>query len=277
MPSTMTNLFKRTLTGGVLVILILAAIWLGPYSFTALLLLINMLGLYEFYRLLQTPEAKPSLAAGLIVSATLIICWLGVLTGWMNVKWMILVIPLVYGIFVNALYQPVKKPFPGVANTLLGITCISLPLGIFVTLPFLPAPTFCFHPEIPTGIFLLLWMNDTIAYLAGSRFGKHLLFSRISPRKTWEGSFAGAASCLAAAYILSAIFPVLNLAEWAGLSVVIAVTGTYGDLIKSLLKRSAGVKDSGTLLPGHGGVLDRFDSLLGSAPWALIYLELLKL
>lgn len=272
----MTNFTIRTLTGSGLVILIVAAVWFGPYSFAALMLLINVLGLYEFYRLLETPEVRPSKIAGALLSAGLILCFLVILTGLVNWKLILLIIPAASVIFLSALYRPVKKPFTGLAITFFGITCISLPICFFVAIPFLNRPVGSYHSEVPLGAFMLLWTNDTIAYLFGSRFGKHHLFMRISPGKTWEGSFAGAAAGLIAACILSLYFPLLSAIEWEGLSLVIIVCGTYGDLIKSLLKRSTGVKDSGTILPGHGGILDRFDSLLGSAPFAFIYLVLLE-
>ena len=123
--------------------------------------------------------------------------------------------------------------------------------------------------------FLLLWSNDTAAYLVGGRFGKHPLFRRISPGKTWEGSIGGAAAAVAMGYVLSVYFTIFTTVEWEALSLIIVITGTYGDLVKSMLKRSLGIKDSGTLLPGHGGMLDRFDSLLGSAPFVYCYLILL--
>ncbi len=271
----MSNFATRTLTGGGLVALTLAAVWFGPYSFTALLLLINLLSLQEFYRLLEMPGAKPRKAAGWLLSACLILTCLTTLTGLTCWKWILLVIPAAFGIFVAALYQPVEKPFQGLANTFLGIIAVSLPVCFFVALPFLPRQAGNYHFELPLGCFLLLWSNDTVAYLVGSRFGKHPLFRRISPKKTWEGSIGGGASALAMGYVLSIYFKVLNMLEWEVLSMIIVVTGTYGDLVKSLLKRSLGIKDSGTLLPGHGGMLDRFDSLLGSAPFVYGYLILL--
>lgn len=272
----MTNLNRRTLTGGGLVIVIVTAVWLGRYSFTALLLLIDILCLLEFYRLLEAPAARLSKMEGSFLSVCLIILVLINLTGMANWKWMLLIIPATFGIFVVALYRPSdKKPFQGLAITFLGIIAITLPLCCFALIPFLMGTDGSYHYALPAGCFLLLWSNDTAAYLFGRRFGKHPLFLRISPKKTWEGSFGGAAATLVTGYILSRYFTALTTFEWEALAVIIVITGTYGDLIKSLLKRSLGVKDSGTILPGHGGMLDRFDSLLGSAPFICTYLILL--
>lgn len=272
----MTNLMLRTLTGSGLVILVLAAVWFGPYSFTALLLLITLLSLREFYRLLQVPGARPYQTAGAILSGCLLLSSLGVTSTLLNWRWLLLPLPIAFGIFMVALYRrQAQKPFTELALTYLGVTVIALPLCFFAVLPFLSQPAGHYGFELPLGCFVLLWANDTGAYLTGRSLGKHWLFHRISPKKTWEGSLGGAAMALAAAYILSMYFALLSVPEWVILSVIIVVTGTYGDLFKSLLKRSVGVKDSGTILPGHGGMLDRFDSLLGSAPFVYCYLILL--
>lgn len=130
--------------------------------------------------------------------------------------------------------------------------------------------------QIILGFFILLWVNDTGAYLAGRFFGKHKLFERISPNKTWEGSIGGTLVTVAGAYILSIFFTNLNLTNWVVLSILVAVFGGLGDLAESMLKRSLGVKDSGKLLPGHGGVLDRIDGLLLSVPFVYSYLHLIS-
>ena len=272
----MTNFALRTLTGTGLVAVILSAIWFGPYSFVALLLLIDLLSLQEFYRLLEIPGVRPSKISTALLSMVLILSCFGTLTGLTSRKWLILVIPIAFGIFVEALYLPAKKPFQGLAITFLGITAITLPICSFLAIAFLTRPEGSYHFGLPLGCFLLLWSNDTAAYLVGSRIGRHPLFIRVSPGKTWEGSAGGLATALAIAYLLGRFFPVFNTLEWEVLSLIIVITGTFGDLIKSLLKRSLGVKDSGTILPGHGGMLDRFDSLLGSAPFVYAYLILLE-
>ena len=136
---------------------------------------------------------------------------------------------------------------------------------------------------LPLSVFIFLWTNDTGAYCSGSLFGKHKLFPRISPAKSWEGSIGGGVFVLIAAAIVGYFansgesLHTLNIPEWMGLGLVVAVFGTWGDLVESLFKRTIGVKDSGNILPGHGGMLDRFDSSLMAIPAAVIYLYTLQL
>jgi phosphatidate cytidylyltransferase len=130
------------------------------------------------------------------------------------------------------------------------------------------------HYGIVLGFFLLIWLNDTGAYFIGSLIGKHKLFERISPGKTWEGSAGGTLFALLTAWGLSYIFPQIDRTHWLILAIITVVTGTLGDLVESMLKRSLGIKDSGNILPGHGGMLDRFDAVLLSAPFVFVYLAL---
>jgi phosphatidate cytidylyltransferase len=127
---------------------------------------------------------------------------------------------------------------------------------------------------LPMGFFLLLWTNDTGAYLAGKSFGKHKLFERISPKKTWEGSIGGLALAIAVAYGVSFLptFVDITKTDWLVIGFLVAVFGSFGDLFESLLKRNLKIKDSGTILPGHGGVLDRFDGLFLAVPAMFFYL-----
>ncbi len=156
------------------------------------------------------------------------------------------------------------------AYLLLGQLLVALPLG---SLSYLSTR----HDIVWTfALFILIWTNDTGAYLTGSLLGRHKLFERVSPKKSWEGSVGGAVFTLAAGLLFWRFSGVGGAAQWIGLSLLTVVAGTYGDLLESLLKRSAGVKDSGKILPGHGGILDRFDSILLAAPVALAYLEIIR-
>ena len=132
-------------------------------------------------------------------------------------------------------------------------------------------------PEIIFFPFLLVWVNDTFAYLSGSLFGKHKLFPRISPKKSWEGSIGGGVFSIASSFVFAHYFSFLSVWEWAGLALVVVIFGTWGDLTESLMKRQLGIKDSGHILPGHGGMLDRFDSALLAIPAAVVYLYVLML
>jgi phosphatidate cytidylyltransferase len=129
-----------------------------------------------------------------------------------------------------------------------------------------------FSPGIIIGFFILLWTNDTAAYLTGITFGKHRLFERLSPKKSWEGFLGGLIGTIGMGYLISGWLGVVDKPGWIIISVIVSVAGTYGDLIESMLKRSIGVKDSGTIMPGHGGFLDRFDSVVISFPMVYLYI-----
>ena len=154
----------------------------------------------------------------------------------------------------------------------MAVAYIAVPFGLmmyFFNPVVLSGP---FHYGIVLGFLVILWLNDTGAYFVGSLIGKHKLFERISPGKTWEGSFGGVLFALLTAWGISFIFRQLNVTQWMTLAIIIVISGTLGDLVESMLKRSLGIKDSGNILPGHGGLLDRFDAVLLSAPFVFVYL-----
>jgi len=154
---------------------------------------------------------------------------------------------------------------------LLGIFYLSLPL---LTLNLVFYNNFKFEEPVEylvLGLFFLTWVNDTFAYITGSLLGKHKLFERISPNKTWEGSFGGLIFSLAAAYVMSMIFTQIDPLNWMVLCLITVIFGTLGDLFESKMKRNAGIKESGNIIPGHGGILDRFDSILIAAPFVFMY------
>ena len=200
----------------------------------------------------------------------------------------IIVVPylltIVY-LFVSGLFTCNKNPVADWAYTMLGQMYVALPLSMINILAFEVDGQWgvSFDPLLPLSIFIFLWTNDSGAYCCGSLLGKHKLFPRVSPGKSWEGSIGGCVLVLAVAALIGwwansgEMTHQLSIAAWMGLGLVVVVFGTLGDLVESLFKRTLGIKDSGNLLPGHGGMLDRFDSSIMAIPAAVIYLYSLTL
>ena len=181
---------------------------------------------------------------------------------------------------VSELYLKKKHPLNSLAYAMLS--------QIYVGLPFALLNVLAFHSNgwdsvseyqfiLPLSIFAFNWINDTGAYCTGMLLGKHPLFKRISPKKSWEGSIGGAVFSIAGAFALAYFFPIMSTAAWVGMGLTVVVFGTWGDLTESLMKRHLGIKDSGNILPGHGGMLDRFDSAIMAIPAAVVYLYLISL
>ena len=189
-------------------------------------------------------------------------------------------VTIVY-LLIAELYLKQDDPIQDWAYTMLSQMYIALPFSLLNVLAFTAngSGMVAFNTLLPLSVFVFLWVNDTGAYCVGSLLGRHKLFPRISPGKSWEGSIGGAVFVLAAAWAVSYFLDdvMLNLYEWLGLGLVVVIFGTWGDLVESLFKRTLGVKDSGSILPGHGGMLDRFDSSLLAIPAAVIYLYTLSL
>ena len=270
----MNNLATRSLTAVFFVIAIVGSALLGQTVFSVLLLIITVLSLNEFITIVTSDTVKPALWPTIVVG----IVMYGILSanamGLIEAKGLLVILPFVFLLFIAELWRNKPNPFTNIAYSLLGIIYISIPLGLamyFFDPVILSGP---YHYGIVLGFLVILWLNDTGAYFVGSLIGKHKLFERISPGKTWEGSVGGAIFALLTAWGLSFIFRQLDPIHWIILAIIIVISGTLGDLVESMLKRSLGIKDSGDVLPGHGGMLDRFDAVLLSAPFVFVYLAL---
>jgi phosphatidate cytidylyltransferase len=264
------NLIIRTITGAVFVAAIIAAAIWSPLSFAALFFVVTAISIWEYQHLLWPGSRVPGLwlpmVSGLLIYTLIAYFALG----WFGPEYLWLILPVTV-LHASMLVFSVKEiALRRISGDLSGIMFIVLPFAV-LNIYLNPAGIPEYHtPWLVLGMFVIMWTHDTFAYLSGSLFGKHPLYPAISPKKTWEGSIGGFGFSLVAAYIISIFSPELESLQWFLIAVVIAIFGTIGDLAESLLKRRARVKDSGTLLPGHGGVLDRFDSVLFVSPVILV-------
>ena len=275
------NFIQRTITGIVFVAVLVGCSLGGPIPFTILFALISALTIREFGSIVgKSGEViinKPiCMLAGVFLFFGF--AYLGVAPGDSSV--LIPYLFLVIYLLVSELYLKRKNPLHNWAYTMMSQMYIALPFALLNVLAFHTNVTGSaseYNPILPLSIFIFNWVNDTGAYCTGVLFGKHRLFERISPKKSWEGSIGGAVFCVIAAFVMAHFFPFLSLGVWVGLGLVIVVFGTWGDLTESLLKRTLGIKDSGNILPGHGGMLDRFDSSLMAIPAAVVYFYIISL
>jgi len=245
------------------------AIVFSPLFFAGLFFCVTLLGLHEFYKLIQSGGKSPQMALGLFSGGAVFAGLAAIANGWLTSKCLLLLLPLVSIIFIAELYRFKKSPFENIAMTLVGVLYIAMPFGL-LNFFYLSGHNYAFI--LLLGYFVILWINDTFAYLFGTAFGKHRLFERISPKKTWEGSIGGFLMGIITAWVISLIFKDIVFYQWAIISAIITVAGGYGDLVESMFKRSVNTKDTGSILPGHGGILDRFDCVFFSAPFVYIYI-----
>ena len=270
----MKELLVRSVSGLVVVGLVLACICISPFAYAALLLFIVAVGTFEMARL-QRMDAPVHLvigecfSLGAFVTAALVALRL-VAQQWLFLELLFLMLPFVYALFCKI--NDVRQVFAYVYGSL-----------FFLSLPS-AAMLFMYRedwfgtmagPWLIVSVFCLLWANDVFAYLTGKLLGKHKLFPRISPGKTIEGSLGGLVFTIIAMVIFAHYADWLPIPAAIGMAAIAVVFGTLGDLCESMLKRQAGVKDSGKLIPGHGGILDRFDSVMFSVPFIFVYLLLL--
>ena len=269
----MNNFLKRTLTAGAFVAVLLLCTYHSQQTFSILFLIITILGLWEFYTLSEKGDNKPQKIWGTLAGAAIFASNAMVCMGYDH-RILVVNIPLIFLIFIIELYTKAVNPFRNIAFTILGIVYVAIPFSL---LNYLVTYTGTYNYQILFGFFFILWCNDSGAYLAGSAFGKRKLFPRVSPGKSWEGSIGGAILSYIVVFIISGWYTSITIIDWMVIAAILIVIGTLGDLVESLYKRSKNVKDSGTLLPGHGGILDRFDSLLMATPFVFTYLYLMQL
>lgn len=266
----MRELLKRSLTGIIYVFLLLASVYLSNDAFDFLFLIFGITCIYEFKKLIR-------LQGYYIFIAFLGIWWVFIyLLGELPQQEILRNILLAGTLVVNVLLciNLFKAKTPKYSNTQKFLIALFYIGGGSIFLTMIPYKEHFFAKSLIIGIFVLIWVSDSFAYLVGRAIGKHKLFPSVSPKKTIEGFLGGLIFALIAAYLLSLSGKELTSVQWLILAAVLVITGSIGDLIESKFKRLAGVKDSGAILPGHGGLLDRLDSLIFAAPFAFLTLQI---
>ena len=239
------TLYVRTLSGIALLIVVLGTVLWSPYSMLALGVFLTAGIMREFYRIGRLTGARPLTTYPIVVGAAIVVLAFLIKTGTLAPVCLAAALPAVFVLFIAELYRKQPSPLTNIAWEIAGIVYAAVPMALFVTLPVaVRGAAIDYSPAVLLSILFIVWANDVGAYLFGVAFGRRKLFERISPNKSWEGFFGG-------------------------------VTGVFGDLVESMFKRSVGIKDSGNILPGHGGFLDRFDALILALPFVYTYFSII--
>ena len=280
----MSNFIVRTITGVIFVVAIVVS-FLNPRAMVLLFSIVTGMTVWEFCGLVNEREGvRVNRFICTVAAVYLFLAMAGFNSGLTpSTVFIPYLVSIVY-LLVAELYLKEKDPIHDWAYTMFSQLYIALPFSLLNVLAFrYNGQEVCYDYELPLSVFVCLWLNDSGAYCFGSMLGRHKLFPRISPGKSWEGSIGGGLLVVVCAVVFALVAESNGLEtgysalEWAGLGLTVVVFGTWGDLVESLFKRTLGIKDSGNVLPGHGGMLDRFDSSLLAIPAAVIYLFTLTL
>jgi len=271
----MDNLLKRLIFGGIFVGVLIFSILYGKLTFILLFWLIMNLSIYEFNRLIQLKSLFPYVLGNLLF----------VFANVSNIEEMpsktlsdyagVALFLGFFATFISILFSKKEEAVELLGKKFLSVVYIALPYTLIVMIPFINNDYQYINTTI-LGVFFLVWINDSFAYLVGSNFGSYKMLPRISPNKTWEGFLGGMFFTLIGSNLLANYFTDMSLANWIVFALIVSIFGVLGDLIESMFKRQAGVKDSSNMIPGHGGFLDRMDSVIFSAPFIFIYLFIIS-
>lgn len=273
----MKPLLERSITGIVFVSITVLLILLNHWSFLAFLIIADVWLKFEFYRIVKHDESKPLSIAGFITGILAIATLFFIIEFDSEPALLWICILPAFLIFVEELFRSEKNPLRNVAYTFLSLIYITLPLIIAMLIVYgktagLVGGIKSFQPEILIGILALIWIFDSMAYVVGVPLGRHRLYERVSPKKSWEGTIGGTVFTITAGFFMHNFISGITSVDWVVIAALVVVFGTIGDLIESQMKRSINVKDSGVTLPGHGGLLDRLDSFIFTLPWVFVYL-----
>ena len=277
----MMNLIKRIFSGVIYIALIVAAILLldnSPVMYLLVFPLLIVLGISEMVTMAKDDATQSWLVniIDMLGGVGLFVAFYMHYEGETMQSRALWLLPIAFYLILRTiaqLYRPQQNAVHSLERSFFSLGYVALPVALLNCVMSITAP------RLLLGVFMFIWLYDTGAYCFGMLLGRHRLFERVSPKKSWEGVIGGIVACLAGAWVthnwFDEFFQVPDLTTWIGLSLVVAVFATFGDLVESLIKRTVGVKDSGNILPRHGGILDRIDSLLLVAPAVLIYLMLI--
>ncbi len=288
-----SNLLIRTLTGIVFVLVLVGCILYGPQTFVTLFAVVTAMTVWEFCSILNRyADMRINRFITTVAAVYLFFAVFGFNLNVMDSNIFIPYLLLLIYLMVSELYKAHQKDIQNIAFTMMAQLYVALPFALLNVLSFVfahdngqgiyPSTPIAYIWVYVLSIFIFLWTSDTGAYCVGTLMGRHRLFPRLSPKKSWEGSIGGAVLALVASQVIASfefgeVFvidnPLMNRLAWGGLALIVVVFGTWGDLFESMLKRRLGIKDSGNILPGHGGMLDRFDSALFAIPAAVIYIS----
>lgn len=272
---------QRAITGIIFVAVLIGCILGGPVSFGILFAIISAAAINEFGNLINKQEdVQMNKRICILGGIFLFLCFFYYGINPAQTGIFVPYLALIIYLMVSELYLKKKNPLNNWAYAMFSQIYLALPFALLNVLAFHSDETISvsqYNPILPLSIFIFNWVNDTGAYCTGMLFGKHRLFERISPKKSWEGSIGGGVFSIIAAFAMAYFFPFMSTGVWVGLGLTIVVFGTWGDLSESLFKRYLGLKDSGNILPGHGGILDRFDSAILAIPAAVVYLYVVSL
>lgn len=299
----MKKFFVRSITGIAFVAVIVFGTIFSSLAYIPLFMIVTGLMMYEFYRLVTVRQNRPNIPMGILIGLSVFSISILYAIGIAPPELISAIIPLILLVFVHELYRYKKNPLANVSLTFLGVIYVAVPMSLLnfvifrnVALPdevqvaetsidfinnimnyflFLkPEREILYSPELLLSFFAIIWIYDSMAYVFGVTIGRHSLFKSVSPKKSWEGFFGGLVFTPITAYALYRIVGFMEYPDWLIFAFLVVISSTFGDLVESLFKRHVGIKDSGSILPGHGGLLDRFDSVLFAAPMAYLYLEL---
>lgn len=262
----MSETLTRAISGAVYIALLIGATLYSSISFEILFAFFMLTASYEFAKLIKLPKA-------LTVGLTLVV--LGVYFKDQQLIPAMAVAIFAILVLLALLAELFTKKEPNRSLPIKLIIFIGYIICPFICLLLLPFSGHQYQPEIIIGMFILIWTNDTFAYLVGKKIGKNKLFERISPKKTIEGFLGGIFFCIIASIVLSQFFSFFSITIWISSAIFVGIFGTIGDLVESHFKREAKVKDSGSIMPGHGGILDRLDSVIFVAPFLYIIFQIL--